>query len=147
MTESEIRVRSYHSRDEQAGVELWATVFPDDPPWSEPRDVIQRKRSVQGELFFVCEVEGRVVGTVLAGFDGVRGWVHHLAVLPDLRRGGLATALMRAAEQGLTNSGCPKLNLQVRATNSEVVAFYKSLGYAIEDRVSLGKPLGQWAKR
>jgi ribosomal protein S18 acetylase RimI-like enzyme len=147
MTESEIRVRSYHSRDEQAVVELWATVFPDDPPWSEPRDVIQRKRSVQGELFFVCEVEGRVVGTVLAGFDGVRGWVHHLAVLPDLRRGGLATALMRAAEQGLTNSGCPKLNLQVRATNSEVVAFYKSLGYAIEDRVSLGKPLGQWAKR
>ena len=144
MTESEPKVRAYNPRDQQSVVELWATVFPDDPPWNEPRDVIQRKSSVQPELFMVCEIEGRVVGTVLAGFDGVRGWVHHLAVLPELRRRGLATRLMRAAEQGLTNSGCPKLNLQVRATNSGVVAFYQSLGYAIEDRISLGKPLGQW---
>jgi len=82
---------------------------------------------------------------VLAGFDGVRGWVHHLAVLPTLRRLGLATQLMRAAEQGLTQLGCPKLNLQVRSTNADVVAFYESLGYAVEDRISLGKPLGRWS--
>jgi ribosomal protein S18 acetylase RimI-like enzyme len=52
---------------------------------------------------------------------------------------------MRAAEQGLTQLGCPKLNLQVRSTNADVVAFYESLGYAVEDRISLGKPLGRWS--
>jgi ribosomal protein S18 acetylase RimI-like enzyme len=81
-------------------------------------------------------------GTVLAGFDGVRGWVHHLAVHASYRRQGLARSLMTAAEKGLAALGCPKVNLQVRATNSAVVGFYRSLGYVVEDRTSLGKRLG-----
>ena len=145
MSANEPRVRVYQPADLHSVIEMWRVVFPNDRPWNEPRDVIQRKNSVQRELFLVCEVEARVVGTVLAGFDGVRGWVHHLAVLPEFRRRGLATLLMRTAERDLTRAGCPKLNLQVRASNSEVVAFYESLGYTVEDRISLGKPLGQWA--
>ena len=137
-------VREYESRDEQAVVALWQQAFPNDSPWNEPRAVIRRKLSVQPELFLVCEVDGRVVGAVVAGFDGVRGWVHHLAVLSEFRRRGLATRLMRVAEERLAGAGCPKLNLQVRGSNPEVVAFYESLGYAVEDRISLGKPLGQW---
>jgi ribosomal protein S18 acetylase RimI-like enzyme len=82
-----------------------------------------------------------VAGTVLAGFDGVRGWIHHLAVLPAHRRRGVATQLMRAAERGLANLGCPKINLQVRAGNAGVIAFYRALGYQVEDRASLGKRL------
>jgi len=77
----------------------------------------------------------------MAGFDGVRGWIHHLAVYNSYRRQGIAISLMRAAEKGLEAAGCPKVNLQVRATNSSAIAFYRSLGYEVEDRASLGKRL------
>jgi len=77
----------------------------------------------------------------MVGFDGVRGWVHKLAVHPEAQRRGLASRLMHRAEQGLRNLGCAKLNLQVRASNLQVIAFYESLGFSVEDRASLGKPL------
>jgi ribosomal protein S18 acetylase RimI-like enzyme len=104
--------------------------------------MIRRKLTVQPELFLVAVVDDQVVGTVMAGFDGVRGWIHHLAVQPSHRRQGIASALMSSAEKGLEAAGCPKVNLQVRATNSEVIAFYRSLGYELEERASLGKRLG-----
>jgi ribosomal protein S18 acetylase RimI-like enzyme len=104
--------------------------------------MIRRKLKVQPELFLVAHVNGQVVGTVMAGFDGVRGWVHHLAVRGSHRHQGIASSLMIAAEKGLEASGCPKVNLQVRATNSAVIAFYRSLGYEVEERASLGKRLG-----
>ena len=137
-----VDIRPYESKDQTQVVALWNEVFPDDPPWNEPASMIRRKLTVQPELFLVAHVTGEVAGTVLAGFDGVRGWVHHLAVRASYRRQGLASSLMAAAENGLAALGCPKVNLQVRATNSAVVAFYRSLGYEVEDRTSLGKRLG-----
>jgi len=137
-----VDIRPYESKDQTQVVALWNEVFPDDPPWNEPASMIRRKLTVQPELFLVAHVTGEVAGTVLAGFDGVRGWVHHLAVRASYRRQGLASSLMTAAEKGLAALGCPKVNLQVRATNSAVVAFYRSLGYEVEDRTSLGKRLG-----
>ena len=136
-----VEVRPFTLDDREAVIALWIEVFADDPPWNEPGAVIQRKLTVQPELFLVALVEGRVIGTVLAGFDGVRGWVHHLAVHASCRRQGVASALMRAAEAGLARLGCPKLNLQVRATNSAIVSFYRAIGYGVEERISLGKRL------
>ena len=112
--------------------------FPDDPPWNNPVDVIERKLSVQRELFLVGIVSSRLVGPVLAGFDGVRGWIHKLAVHPEYLRRGVASRLMEAAEIGLASKGCQKVNLQVRASDAGVVDFYKEAGYSIEDRVSMG---------
>jgi len=137
-----VEIRSYESRDHAQVVALWSDVFQDDPPWNEPASMIRRKLKVQPELFLVAHVNGQVVGTVMAGFDGVRGWVHHLAVRGSHRHQGIASSLMIAAEKGLEASGCPKVNLQVRATNSAVIAFYRSLGYEVEERASLGKRLG-----
>jgi ribosomal protein S18 acetylase RimI-like enzyme len=137
-----VDIRPYESKDQTQVVALWSEVFPDDPPWNEPSSMIRRKLTVQPELFLVAHVTGEVAGTVLAGFDGVRGWIHHLAVRASYRRQGLASSLMTAAEKGLAALGCPKVNLQVRATNSAVVGFYRSLGYEVEDRTSLGKRLG-----
>jgi len=139
-----LEIRPFEDADLEAVVVLWREVFAGDPPWNDPIDVVARKKTVQAELFLVGVVGSRVVGTVLAGFDGVRGWVHHLAVAPDHRRQGLAGRLMDRAEAGLLERGCPKLNLQVRGSNRAVIAFYESRGYRVDDVISLGKPLGRW---
>jgi ribosomal protein S18 acetylase RimI-like enzyme len=105
--------------------------------------VIRQKLAVQRELFLVARLDGRLAGTVLGGYDGHRGWVYSLAVRPDLRRRGVGTALMRHIERELACRGCPKVNLQVLATNAATVAFYEKLGYSVEERISMGKVLGR----
>jgi len=110
-------------------------------PWNDPHKDIARKLRVNREWFLVGEKDGRVVGCVMAGYEGHRGWINYLAVEPGLRRGGLGRALMAEAEQLLRAAGCPKINLQVRTANAEVVAFYRRLGFAVDDVVSLGKRL------
>ncbi len=136
-----LRVRPYQERDEEAVVYLWQMVFPDDPPWNDPSLVIQRKLSVQRDLFLIGEMDRRVVATVIGGYDGFRGWVYHLAVVPDHRRNGIGRAMMNEIEAKLKILGCTKLNLQVRSTNVDVIEFYKRLNYLFEDRVSFGKRL------
>lgn len=138
---SEFIVRPYEDEDQSALIKLWETCFPDDPPWNNPADVIRRKLTVQPELLIVCLAHGRVVGSVLAGFDGFRGWVNKVATHPEYQRKGIASLLMKTAEEKLAAMGCQKLNLQVRAENASVVAFYEGVGYKIEDRVSMGKKL------
>ena len=136
-----MEIRPYLESDEVAVAGLWRAVFPDAPPWNHPETDIRRKLAVQRELFLVATLDGELVGTTLAGYDGHRGWVHYVAVSPRHRRKGIATALMNRVEQELIQRGCPKLNLQVRATNDEVVSFYEKLGYVMEERVSMGKLL------
>jgi ribosomal protein S18 acetylase RimI-like enzyme len=136
-------IRPYEEADRPAVVALWTEVFAGDPPWNDPDEVIRRKVGVQRELFLVCESGGRIVGTVLGGFDGFRGWAYHLAVAPERRRRGLGRGLMEELESRLRAAGCPKVNLQVRAGNEEALGFYHALGYATEERVSFGKLLGE----
>ncbi len=139
----QLDVRPFLETDERDVVSLWGEVFADDPPWNEPAAVIRRKLGVQRDLLLVGTLNGRVVATVMAGFDGFRGWVYHLAVAPEERRNGYGAAMMREAEARLEALGCPKVNLQIRATNTGAVAFYRALGYADEDRASMGKLLGE----
>lgn len=138
---SEISVRSFREADRPALTRLWRQVFPDDPPRSAPERMIDGALAARPETLLVAEIDGALVGAVIAGFDGVRGWIYHLAVAPTQRRRGVATRLMRAAEAALLALGCAKVNLQVRATNADVVAFYRRLGYQIEERISMGRPL------
>jgi ribosomal protein S18 acetylase RimI-like enzyme len=137
------QIRTYSESDEAAVVELWRQVFPGSPSWNHPETDIQRKLSVQRELFLVAALGSEIVGTAMAGYDGHRGWVYYVAVSPRHRRQGIGTALMNNVEQRLASLGCPKLNLQVRASNHEVVSFYENLGYAVEERISMGKRLGK----
>jgi ribosomal protein S18 acetylase RimI-like enzyme len=139
---AEATIRPFDPSDHAAVVTLWSEVFPSEPQWNDPALIIQRKLQVQPDLFLVAILDGKVIGTVIAGYDGVRGWVHHLAVDPSQRRLGIGRSLMRAAEVALLKLGCPKLNLQVRADNPSVVSFYGAIGYAVEERISLGKRLG-----
>ncbi|MCP4550181.1 MAG: GNAT family acetyltransferase [bacterium] len=134
-------IRPYRESDEEAVAALWREVFSAAPSWNHPETDIQRKLAVQRDLFLVACCEDKLVGTALAGYDGHRGWVYYLAVSPTHRRGGIGRELMAHVEKSLAAIGCPKLNLQVRADNPLVVAFYKKLGYTIEERISLGKRL------
>ena len=133
-------IRPYLESDEAAVVALWQACGL-TRAWNDPHKDIARKLQVQRELFLVGEVGGQLVASAMAGYDGHRGWVNYLAVQPDQRGQGHGTALMRHIEQALLTLGCPKLNLQVRSSNTAVLDFYRSLGYAQDEAVSLGKRL------
>ena len=120
-------------------VSLWQSVFGYETAHNRPSLVIDRKLAVQDGLFFVATSRDRVVGTILAGYDGHRGWLYSVAVDPSHRLGGIGTALVRHAERALTARGCVKINLQIRAGNERVTGFYRSLGYGVEERISMGK--------
>ena len=138
---NEIEIRPFTESDMDGVAALWTEAFPGNSPWNIPEDDIKRKLKIQREMFLVAEIKGAIVGTAMAGYDGHRGWVYYVAVAEKYRRRGIGKALMRRVEKELAKLGCPKLNLQVRSSNKEVVDFYLSLGYRIEDRVSMGKLL------
>jgi ribosomal protein S18 acetylase RimI-like enzyme len=133
-------IRSFRPEDESAVIALWQACGL-TRPWNNPALDIARKLTTQPELFFVIDDGDALVATAMVGYDGHRGWVNYLAVAPSHRRRGLARRLMAAAERALMERGCPKLNLQVRSSNAEVLAFYARLGYARDDVVSLGRRL------
>jgi ribosomal protein S18 acetylase RimI-like enzyme len=110
-------------------------------PWNNPRKDIERKMTVQSELFLVGLVDDKIVATLMAGYDGHRGWVNYLAVAPEHRRQGFGRVLMQEAEDRLLALGCPKVNIQVRTSNQEALGFYRSIGYLQDEAVSLGKRL------
>lgn len=118
---------------------LWEEVFPQDPPWNRAPVAIPQKLAVQPELLLVAYDEGAVIGTAMAGYDGHRGWLYAVAVRPDRQREGIGTLLLGEAEQRLHAMGCAKINLQIRAGNEAVAAFYRRHGYEVEERVSMGK--------
>jgi ribosomal protein S18 acetylase RimI-like enzyme len=136
----QVLVRAYRESDEARVIELW-TLAGLVRPWNDQRRDIARKLSVQRELFLVAELEGVIVGAVMAGYDGHRGWINYLAVDIGQRRRGIGTALMRDAERRLLLVGCPKINLQIRRENTEVQAFYAALGFKDDEVVSMGKRL------
>jgi len=135
-----MQIRSYQPSDEAAVVALWQACGL-TRPWNDPHKDIARKLQVQPELFLVGELDGQLIASAMAGYDGHRGWVNYLAVAPEQQRRGYAAQLMQHIEQQLLAMGCPKLNMQVRTSNSAVLAFYRRLGYAQDEAVSLGKRL------
>jgi len=135
-----VDIRPFGAADEDAVVALWEACGL-VRPWNDPRRDIARKLTVQPELFLVAVDGDAIVGAGMAGFGGHRGWVNYLAVAPGRRRLGVGAALMHAFEERLRALGCPKVNLQVRAGNDDVLAFYARLGYSEDPVVSLGKRL------
>jgi ribosomal protein S18 acetylase RimI-like enzyme len=120
-------------------VSLWETVNGNETAHNTPTLAIDKKLEAKDDLFFIAFFEGEVVGTIVAGYDGRRGWLYSVAVHPSYRQKGIGSALVRHAEQALTKRGCMKINLQIMSGNESVVGFYESLGYAVEERVSMGK--------
>src|ERR1700722_268254 len=133
-------LRTYRPSDHDAVLALWSRCGL-LRPWNDPRRDIQRKLAHDLDGFLVLEAGERLAGTVMAGYDGHRGWGNYLAVDPACQGQGLGRLLMHEAERRLLAAGCPKINLQVRTSNQDAVAFYRHLGYHVDDGVSMGKRL------
>jgi ribosomal protein S18 acetylase RimI-like enzyme len=142
MTEDKtmLEIRSFQQPDAEQVVDLWRRCGLVTET-NDPRSDIRRKLRVNPEWFLVGLVGDQLVATCMAGYEGHRGWVNYLAVAPRHRRKGYAGRLMEEAEKRLKAVGCPKINLQVRETNLDVIQFYQSIGFVQDRVVSLGKRL------
>jgi ribosomal protein S18 acetylase RimI-like enzyme len=135
-----MKIRSYQSSDESAVIDLW-TRCGLLAPQNNPRTDIQRMIAVAPEWFLVGTLEAEVIATVMVGYDGHRGWVHYLAVAPHCQKAGCGRCIMDHAEALLRELGCPKINLQVRTSNRQVIDFYERIGFSRDDVLSMGKRL------
>ena len=135
-------IRQYDDlKDRSQVIELWRAVFGYEAAHNDPSLSIAKKLAIKDDLFFVATDGLSVIGTVMAGYDGHRGWLYAVAVHPERRMSGLGDGLVQAAEDALNALGCMKVNLQLLASNEATADFYKSLGYTVEPRVSMGKVL------
>ena len=137
---SELVVQIYSAADQQAVIDLWDRCGL-LRPWNNPVKDIARKLRANSDWFLVAVIRNKVVGSIMIGYEGHRGWINYLAVDPSLRRQGVGRRLMEQAEELLRKAGCPKINLQIRSANKEAADFYASLGYLQDDVISLGKRL------
>jgi len=138
--EPSILIRPYNREHREAVIRIWNLVFRYETAHNEPSLILEKKEAFSDSLFFVAETDDReVIGTVMAGYDGHRGWIYSLAVSPAHQRKGIGSKLMEHAEKALTDLGCMKINLQIMEGNEGVESFYRTLGYSTEKRISMGK--------
>ncbi len=133
-------VRPFQDSDEDAVVQLWKDCQLIRSS-NDPHHDIRCKIAAQPDLFLVGTLNGRVVASVMAGYEGHRGWLNYLAVSTSCRHRGFGRQMVAAAEKRLRLLGCPKINIQVRAGNTQVIEFYKNIGFQMDDVISLGKRL------
>lgn len=135
-----MQIRCYQSEDQEQVIELWQAC---DllRPWNDPRKDIQRKLARDPELFFVGTLNKIIIASVMAGYEGHRGWINYLAVQPEFQRSGFGRQLLQHVEATLKAIGCPKINLQIRDTNNQAMEFYLKMGYQIDQVIGMGKRL------
>ena len=135
-----VEISTYESKFQDAVVDLWKTCNLITPQ-NDPVEDIRKKTSFQPELFFVGLLEGKVIGSIMVGYEGHRGWMNYMAVNPKYQRQGYGRKLVQKAIAELKKIGCVKINLQVRRSNTSVIDFYKHLEFQEDDVISLAMRL------
>jgi ribosomal protein S18 acetylase RimI-like enzyme len=133
-------IRPFQIEDEHALIRLWKRAGL-TRSWNDPRKDILRKLRVQSQWFLIGLVGDHVIASVMAGYDGHRGWVNYLALDPDHQGNGHGRAIMKHVEELLCDAGCPKINLQIRQDNLDAIAFYQRIGFLEDSVISFGKRL------
>lgn len=138
MNSTHLSIKPYQKADEPQVINLWhqCNLI---VPWNNPHDDIARKVRAQPHLFLVGTFEAQVIATIMAGYEGHRGWLNYLAVSPDYQRQGIGRLMVEEAIMRLQALGCPKVNVQIRTSNTEVITFYERLGFTLDDVISMGK--------
>jgi len=140
MEREELSIRPYQDGDEKDVIRLWrdcALVV----PWNDPKLDIERKLKVNPDLFLVGLIDGKIIATIMGGYEGHRGWINYLAVWPVIRQNGVGRQMVEDVEAKLLKLGCPKINVQIRSSNKGVTEFYKKTGFSVDDVISMGKRL------
>ena len=135
-------IRRYLEQDQNEVIGLWKAcglVFPQN----NPKKDIERKLEVDPDLFLVGNHNGNIVASVMGGYEGHRGWVNYLAVDMNYRKKGFGKQIMLDLERRLIKKGCPKINIQIRGLNLQVIQFYKSIGFLDDNVIGYGKRLEQ----
>ena len=135
-----MEIRTFQESDKDAVIAMWRRCELVRPQ-NDPDQDIDLKMSFQPGLFFIATEGDSIVGSVMAGYEGHRGWINYLAVDPGTQGAGLGAKLMKHAEEELRGLGCVKINLQVRSSNEKVLGFYRAIGYLQDDVISMGKRL------
>jgi ribosomal protein S18 acetylase RimI-like enzyme len=135
-----MKIRLYAPSDRKALIDLWQSCGLVNPK-NDPAKDIERKLKAKSGWIFIGEDKGKIVASVMVGYEGHRGWLNYLAVSPERRNEGLGRRIVKHAETKLKSLGCPKINLQVRKGNETVLGFYQAIGYQEDEVASLGKRL------
>ena len=139
------QLRHYQEHDRAQLIELWANIFNDAGPHNNPEYMLTSKLAIDENIYIALgqddHQQEKITGAIIAGYDGHRGWLYSLAVDKKLQRNGIGKELVEFAVENLRAMGCAKINLQVREENKEVISFYRSLGFEVENRISMGKLL------
>ena len=138
MDQEEILVRKFTQEDSLELVSFWQSIFINSAAHNEPKRMLEEKLAVD-DLIYIAKYKEHIIGACMAGYDGHRGWLYAVATSSDYRRLGVGTKLIQTSIEALRQLGCIKLNLQIRTDNTEVTRFYQSLGFNIEERLSMGK--------
>jgi ribosomal protein S18 acetylase RimI-like enzyme len=140
MEREKLHIRPYQDGDEKDVIQLWHNCNL-VVPWNDPKLDIERKLKVNPDLFLVGLIESKLIATIMGGYEGHRGWINYLAVSPQIRRKGVGRKMVEEVEVKLCKLGCPKINVQIRSSNRDVIEFYGKIGFSVDDVVSMGKRL------
>ncbi|RED50995.1 GNAT family acetyltransferase [Aestuariispira insulae] len=134
----ELSIRDFRDGDLDAVVGLW-TDCGLVRPWNDPEEDIALALNTQSSRLIVGLLDDRIVGSVLCGLDGHRGWLYYFAVAPDCQGKGFSKPLLTEAEEWLASQGAPKVELMVRTSNNGILSYYHAAGYQHEDVAVLSK--------
>jgi len=127
-----MKIRKFNIKETDDIIQIWDKCGLLHPP-NNPVEEMAIKTRFQPDLFLVGEINGKVMATIMLGFEGRRGWINSLCVLPEYQGKGYGSDLMQHGMQILRKLGAPKINLLIRPGNSKVREFYKKLGFEIEE--------------
>ena len=130
-----MKIREFRMRDYLKVRRVWEESGLEIRP-GDGKEEVRKKTSRDRDLFLVAEEGGEVVGTAMGAWDGRRGWIYHLGVLPGHQRKGIASGLVREVERRMRAKGVLKVNAVVFDTNAASLKLFESLGYA-QDRRSI----------
>ncbi len=132
-------IRDYQHHDCDSVVTLWQQCFPEVPSEQRFRELLARTVHEMPRVFKVALHEDLLIGTAIGGIDGISSWIYLVAVHEEFRRRGVGAVLVGAVEDALRDCGVERINLQVFEGRDHVVDFYRTLGYKVEPRISMGK--------
>ena len=138
---SKVQIQEFQISDYDLVFELWQEAGLVIRPGDDLSGV-RLKLLRDPDLFLLARSEGEIVGCIIGGWDGRRGWLYHLAVKPSRQRQGIATALLNEIEKRLVEKGAKRINAQIYQSNTKSLKFFNARGYETHvDLLMVGKHL------